>query len=286
MRTTNTSLRSSELVCLKNQNWLDKQRIAGRVVANTLLLLEEHIKNKTQLSLIELNELAERYIYSQACTPTFKNYGGSDVKKAFPAGVCISVNNQLVHGVPTEYKLKDGDKVSFDLGATYESVIADSAMTLIFGTPKSEEHIKLISASEEALYRAIKSIAIGKKIGCIGHAIYKCARGHGYNVITQYGGHGISWNKAHDLPFISNKSELNEGIRAKQGLSIAIEPLLVIGNNTETKVLEDDWTVECKNLCSHHEHTLYLHDNYIEIITYRGNEKFLKSNKIYYNQEN
>src|SRR5688572_2444687 len=125
---------SNSLVRLKSDHWLNRQRVAGKVVADTLTLLEQLVKNKTTQSLLELNKIAEEYITNNNCTCTFKGF------KGFPAGVCISINKQLVHGIPTDYKLQDGDVVSFDLGATFEGAIADSALTCIYGTPKSDLH--------------------------------------------------------------------------------------------------------------------------------------------------
>src|ERR1700733_12789337 len=150
---TNNSV--SDFVILQDQKWLDRQRIAGRVVANTLTLLENAVKENTTKSLIELNAMAEEYIENNGCSATFKNY------KGFPAGVCISINRQLVHGIPTDYKLQDGDKISFDLGATYEGAIADSAITLIYGEPKSKKHAALAADTQQALYTGIKAISIG-----------------------------------------------------------------------------------------------------------------------------
>lgn len=249
---------------LKNQDWLNKQRVAGKVVAKTLNLLLDQVNNKTNLTLIELNELAEKFIYNNNCTPTFKNY------KGFPAGVCISVNKQLVHGIPTDYKLQDGDVVSFDLGATYEGAIADSAVTCIFGEPKSKEHVKLIQTTEEALVNAINLIKIGNQLGCIGDVIFKHAKRNNFSVVTQYGGHGLDWNEPHASPFVCNKSELNEGIHIQPGLTLAIEPLFVIGNSSKTNISKDGWTVYADNICCHFEHTIFIHENYVEIITDRN----------------
>lgn len=253
----------NSVIHLKGDDWLSKQRVAGKVVANTLKFLESEVLNKTDKSLLELNVMAEDIIYSSGCTPTFKNY------KGFPAGVCISVNKQLVHGIPTNYILQSGDVVSFDLGATYEGAIADSALTCIYGEPKSLEHVKLIKATEESLMRGIAAIEIGNRLGCIGNAIAKCAKSYGYNVIYKYGGHGLTWNNPHCAPFVSNKSELNEGIRIKPGLTIAVEPMLV-ENDINTYVDKDGWTVWCKGgMSAHFEHTLYIHENNVEIITKR-----------------
>lgn len=263
-------------ITLKNNDWLEKQRVAGKVVAATLLLLENEIKNKTKCSLLQLNKIAEEYILSQDCDLTFKGY------KGFPAGVCISVNKQLVHGIPTNYYLQDGDVISFDLGATYKGAIADSALTCIYGNSKSEQHNILIKTTQESLAKGIESINISKRLGCIGHAIYKHTKKYGFGLITKYGGHGLEWNSPHASPFVENKSELESGIRIQPGLSIAIEPMLVIGS-PETWTSPDGWTVLTNNIGAHAEHTIFIHEDHVEVITWRENEEYLKSNKILFN---
>lgn len=251
---------------LKNQDWLDKQRVAGKVVAGSLSLLENFIKNKTALNAKQLNNLAEEYIQDNHCSPTFKGY------KGFPAGVCISINKELVHGIPKEYYFQEGDVISFDLGATYKSAIADSALTCIYGEPKSKQHVELIKATEEALMEAIKSIKVGNHLGCIGYTIHNYLKKN-YSVITQYGGHGIGTAEdgtgmPHMPPFVSNKSDLNEGIRIQPGLVIAIEPMAVIGGK-ETYVDKDGWTIWGSGISAHFEHSIFVHDDYVEIVTAR-----------------
>jgi len=254
------------IINLKNDDWLHKQRVAGKVVAKTLTFLKNEVANKTTSTMLDLNALAEEIIISSGCTPTFKNY------KGFPSGVCISINKQLVHGIPTDYKLQEGDVVSFDLGATYQGAIADSAITCIYGEPKSLDHVRLIEATEESLMKGIESIKVGNRLGCIGSAISKCAKYHGFGLVSNYGGHGLDWDVPHAAPFVANKSEINEGIRIAAGLSIAIEPMLTIGSPT-TKVLDDGWTVVTDNIGSHFEHSVYVHEDYVEIITDRTQYK-------------
>lgn len=268
---------SNEICELKDQNWLDRQRVAGKIVAATLCLLEQEVKNKTELSLIELNNIAEKFILENNCEITFKRY------KGFPAGVCISVNKQLVHGIPTNYHLQDGDVVSFDLGATFEGAIADSALTCIYGTPKSERHISLLKTTEESLAKGIMAVKVGKRLGCIGNAIFKHTKGYGFGLITKYGGHGLNWNQPHAPPFVENKSELDQGIRIQPGLAIAIEPMLVMGD-TYTYVDKDGWTVWGSDISAHQEHSIFVHKDCVEILTWRENESYLKSNKIYFNE--
>jgi methionyl aminopeptidase len=257
-----TSFNAQALIQLKNQDWLKKQRVAGKIAARALLALEGLVKDKSSHSLLELNKFAEDFIESQGGILTFKNY------KGFPSGVCISVNKQLVHGIPNDYKLVDGDLVSFDLGVTIDGAIADTAVTCIFGEPKSERHLKLIKATEDALMKGIAAIKVGNRIGCIGQAIYAHAKSEGFGVINNYGGHGLDWNVPHAAPFIMNKSNSEEGVRVQPGLTIAIEPMFVLGS-TNTKVLPDGWTVVTDDISAHVEHTVFVHSDHVEVITDR-----------------
>jgi methionyl aminopeptidase len=258
------SFRTNGFFQLQDNDWLLKQRRAGKIAAQTLNHLEKLVKNRTNLSMSELDKLAEAMIVSAGGIPTFKNY------KGFPATVCISVNDQLVHGIPSSYVLKDGDIVTFDLGVTCDGAIADSAITCIFGTPKSDHHVKLVSATYEALDKGIAAIAVDKKLGVIGNAIYKSAKGNGFSVITKYGGHGLSWNAPHAPPFVNNRSEIDDGFRIQPGLVLAIEPMLVDGT-TNTRTLSDGWTVVADGLCAHVEHSVFVHNDRVEVITDRTN---------------
>lgn len=262
MRFGKNPFSDNSLVKLKNQDWLDKQRIAGKIAAKTLLKLKGFVESRTFHSTNTLSQIAEEYILKAGGTPTFKGY------KGFPAAVCISVNKQLVHGIPDDTVLDHGDVVSFDLGVTYEGAIADTAITCIFGEPKSDKHVQLVKATEEALMKGIEAVAVGKRIGAIGNAIYKFARGKGYGVINQYGGHGLEWNIPHAAPFVPNKADLEEGVRIQPGLAIAIEPMLVPGS-TVTRVLSDGWTVVTDDIGAHFEHSIFVHEDHVEIITDR-----------------
>lgn len=260
----NINSNNPSFIDLKDDNWLKKQRIAGLIAGQTISLLENLVKTKTVKSLLELDKIAEEYIINNGCSPTFKGYLG------FPNTCCISINSQLVHGIPTDYKLKDGDVVSFDLGATFEGTIGDTAITCIYGEAKKQDHIKMIETSKLCLTNAINSIKIGNNLGCIGNAIYKTARNAGFNVIENYGGHGITWDTPHAQPFVSNKSSSLEGIIIQPGLTIAIEPLLVPFNcPKKTKVGTDGWTVYTEDVSSHMEHTVFIHESHVEIITKR-----------------
>jgi methionyl aminopeptidase len=260
----------SNFIILQDNTWLEQQRIAGRVVAGALQLLENAVKEKTTMTMLELNNMAEQYIEKNDCSCTFKNY------KGFPCGVCISVNTVLVHGIPNEYRLQEGDKVSFDLGATYNGAIADSALTCFYGEAK-EAHTALSEDTKQSLYASIKSISIGKKIGSIGDVIYKTLKDK-YDVVVNYGGHGLSRTAdgigiPHAQPFIPNRSSINDGVRAQIGMTIAIEPQATIrSGNFYTKTADDGWSVMTPKIGSHWEHSMFLHSDHIEIITHREGE--------------
>lgn len=253
----------NSLVRLKDKNWLEKQRVAGRIAAETLLLLKGFVEGRTFHSFIALNEVAEHYITKNGGIPTFKGY------KGFPAGVCISLNKEVVHGIPKDHVMDDGDIVSFDLGVTYQGAIADTAITCIFGKPHHERHAKMVQATEEALMKGIEAIEVGKRLGVIGAAISKHAKATGFNVINNYGGHGLDWDVPHAAPFVENKSTPDKGIRIQPGLAIAIEPMFVLGSTTTT-TLDDGWTVVTPDLSAHFEHSVFVHEDHVEIITDRS----------------
>jgi methionyl aminopeptidase len=257
------------LIKLKDQPFLERQRVAGKVAAGALSLLEKAVQDKTSLSLLDLDNLAAEYIKDHKCSATFLGYHG------FPNSVCISVNRQLVHGIPANYYLQKGDVVSFDLGATFEGAIGDTALTCIYGEAK-KEHIKLIKTTKECLSAAINLIDKAVKnseeirVGSIGECIYKKARDEGFAVYTQYGGHGLEDETPHALPFVANRAIKEEGIRLRAGMTIAIEPLLIpVIYSTDTTVSEDGWTVIGKDICAHEEHTIFIHEDRVEVITAR-----------------
>lgn len=260
-------LAESSLIKLKDDGVLEHYRIAGKVAAGALSLLEQEVYNRTSLSLLELDKLAHDYILDNGCEITFLDYHG------FPNSICVSINKQLVHGVATNYHFQEGDMVSFDLGATFKGAIGDTALTCIYGEPKSQEQIKIIRATKEALMKGIAAIKMGKRLGSIGEAIWKSARGNGFNIIEQYGGHGICSKDGvgipHALPFVANRAVSNEGVHFQPGMVLAVEPMLTDGS-TKTWVDSDSWTVHCEaKLSSHEEHTIFIHEDHVEILTAR-----------------
>lgn len=251
----------SGYVVLHNQDWYEKQKIAGKVAHDTLQLLLKEVENKTQLTTLELSKLAEEFIIKNGCSPTFKHY------KGFPEAVCISVNNCLVHGIPTNYQLQEGDIIKFDLGATFENVIADTAVTCIYGQAKNSNHLKMIEVCKAALMNAIGSLKLGERIGSIGYAIYKTAKNAGFNVIDEYGGHSIS-EVPHAFLFVPNKTDKDSGVRLQNGMTLAIEPLIVPYTcSTKTIVGKDNWSVYTQDINAHFEHTIICWNGQVELIT-------------------
>lgn len=266
MRYQKNNFSENSLIVLKDDLWLKRQKHAGRCVANILKNSGDLINSNTpNLSLKDLEQLTYLYTKTLDCTPTFLNY------KGFPGAACISVNKQLVHGIPTDYILQDGDVVSVDVGATFEGAIADAARTWIYGTPKSSEHVRLLKTCREALNNAIKAVKVGERLGIIGYTIHNTVKNSGFSSVINYGGHHLSYEIPHAEVFIANKSDKNSGNRMQNGEAMAIEPMFVIGPST-TKTLSDGWTVETEGIGCHFENSITLFNNEVHIITEITNE--------------
>ncbi len=257
----NTAFSEVQLITLKGDDWFEKQKVAGKTVADCLKAVKVLVEQETpNLSLKDLEAECEKIIENANCTPTFKGY------KGFPGAVCTSVNKQLVHGIPTDYVLEPGDVVTVDVGATFDGAIGDAAVSCIYGQPKCREHTKLLETCQGALHAAIDAIAIGKQLGCIGDAIYRHARHSGFHLILNYGGHGLDFDDPHTQPFVANKAKREEGIRIQPGLAIAIEPMLSLNSN-KTKTLNDQWTVKTRGISAHFEHSVFVGEDKVHIMT-------------------
>ncbi len=239
-----------QIIALKNDEWLYNQKRAGRAVHNVLYNFKDALLKKSVSTLLDLERKAENVLRMHCCTATFKGYQG------FPGSVCLSVNNVLVHGIPSSYKLQEGDVVTMDVGATFNGAIADAAYTEVFGGAQEQAHKDLLSHTYKALQIAQEKVVVGNRLGTIGHAIFEYGSKNGYGVITNYGGHGLDTNKPHAPPFVANKMDKNLGIRMQPGLAIAIEPMFVMGQDTSTVVGDDGWSVSTKTIGAHFEHSI------------------------------
>ncbi len=243
-------MQASQLVILKDDEWIKEQKVAGscvKAIHDELVEMTTHTTSYSGFQYeIKANEIFKKY----HCEATFHQY------KGFPSTICLSINKELVHGIPSEKFIIEGDVVSFDLGATFKNGIADAAVTVIKGKAKDIRHEEIIKVCKEALVNAISSIKVGEPIGSIGYAIDRTVKKTPYGLVTHYGGHGINAGRVHAEPFIHNKSKKTDGVRVQRGLSIAIEPMVTLGRDTDTKVMSDGWTVMTKDIGCHFEHSV------------------------------
>jgi methionyl aminopeptidase len=243
---------NGELISLKDNDWLKRQLIAGKVLSSIHREIFGLMKGTaTNLYLSDLDAIAKNTILQSNCTPTFYKY------KGFPSTICTSLNKELVHGFSNrKIRLEQGDVLKVDIGVTFEGAIADCAFTYIYGKVKSQDHIKLLISCQDSLNSSISLLKPGVKIGVIGNSIFKKGSDDGFGVITDYGGHGLDYNTLHTTPFIPNKSREDECIIVQPGLAIAIEPMFVLGKNTRTRVMADKWTVMTADIGAHFEHSV------------------------------
>ncbi|GAA4873421.1 type I methionyl aminopeptidase [Paenibacillus vulneris] len=246
------------MIICKSAAELELMREAGRIVADTHLLLQKAIQ--PDITTKELDQIAEEYIRSQGATPSFKGYNG------FSGSICASVNDELVHGIPSGRKLKDGDIISIDIGANYKGYHGDSAWTYGVGNI-SDTAKKLLEVTERSLYAGLAEAKPDARLYTISHAIQKCVENEGFSIVREYVGHGVG-RELHEEPQIPNYGLPDRGPRLKPGMVLAIEPMVNVGERY-VKTLEDNWTVVTVDgtLCAHFEHTIAITPDGYEILT-------------------
>lgn len=242
----------------KSKKEIEKMRAAGQLVGSVLRALRGMVA--PGITTIEIDRAAEKMIKDAGALPTFKGYHG------FPFSICASVNEQVVHGFPSNYKLKEGDLFSIDCGVTLEGFVGDTATTVPVGTVR-EDWQKLIQVTEECLERAILQCRPGKRLGDIGWAVQELAESHGYSVVRDYVGHGIG-RQMHEDPQIPNYGKPGQGPKVKAGYVFAVEPMVNMGSH-HTKVLSDGWTVVTLDgqPSAHSEHTIAITEDGPEVLT-------------------
>jgi methionyl aminopeptidase len=242
----------------KSKRELDKMRASGRLVGQVLAHLRTLVE--PGITTMDVDRAAEKMIRDAGALPTFKGYNG------FPYSICASVNEQIVHGFPSNYKLKDGDIFSIDVGVTLEGFVGDTATTVPVGKV-SEDRLKLIRVTQECLDRAIEQCRPGKHLGDIGWAVQEHAEANGYSVVRDYVGHGIG-RRMHEDPQIPNYGRPGLGPKIKSGYVFAVEPMVNLGTH-HTKVLADNWTVITVDgqPSAHVEHTIAITDDGPEVLT-------------------
>jgi len=246
---------------IKTEVEIKKMQEAGRV--NALVLDEIKSMIKPGITTKELDTAAETIIRDHGGMPTFKGYPGP---YPYPATLTISINEELVHGIPSGRELEEGDIVSVDCGTTLDGYIGDSAFTHGVGEI-GKEKIRLIQVTEESLYKGIEHMRPGKHIGDVSAAIQDHVESHGYHVPRKYTGHGVG-QKMHEPPQVPNFGVPGKGMLLQEGMTIAIEPMVLVGT-PKTKVLSDQWTVISadRSLTAHYEHTVAVTANSPLILT-------------------
>lgn len=235
------------MIYLKNQQEIEKIRKSSEIVALGLEKIKRCIS--PGVTLLELDRVAEDHALSSGAKPAFKGY------HSYPASLCTSVNDVVVHGIPDSYKLKEGDIVGIDYGVFFDGFYGDSAMTVAVGSI-SDVAQKLISVTRDSLFKGIEVAHPGNRIGDIGYAVQQYAESFGFSIVRNFVGHGIG-KKLHEDPQIPNYGSRGKGLKLEVGMVLAIEPMVNAGHY-DTTVLEDGWTAVTRDhsLSAHYEHTI------------------------------
>jgi len=246
------------MIVLKSADEIDKIRRASRIVAEVLRELSDLIR--AGVTTRELDRIAEEKILARRARPAFKGYRG------YTATLCTSVNEEVVHGIPSDRRLKEGDIVGVDCGVIVDGFYGDAAVTFPVGLidPESE---KLLKVTEEAMALGIGQMRLGNRMGDLSHAVQSHAEGHGYTVVRDFVGHGIG-RELHEEPQVPNFGRPGTGIRLSAGMVLAIEPMVNLGTH-EVRVLEDGWTAVTRDgrRSAHFEHTVALTEQGPEVLS-------------------
>jgi len=248
------------VITIKSDEEVKIMREAGRVVGQTLQLLAEAVK--PGLVVKELDKMVRKEYARRGVIPTFLGYA----EPPYPATVCVSVNEDLVHGIPGDRVIKEGDVVSIDLGATYKGFVGDSAVTIGVGEITLEAQ-RLIDVTRESLLRGIKAARAGVRLGVVSNTIGEYIESEGFGVVREYVGHGVG-RQMHEEPQVPNYGPPDRGPVLRKGMVLALEPMVTVGD-WRTKKQSDGWTVSTLDgsLCAHFEHTIAITDGEAEVLT-------------------
>ncbi len=246
------------MVSLKTVSEIQKMQKACRIAGGALNLAGRSIK--PGMTTKEIDDIITRYIVSKGAKPSFLGYGG------FPASACISINDEVIHGIPGSRKVKEGDIVSIDVGAYYDGYHGDNAATFAVGEV-SPEAKQLMEVTKQCLYRAIEVAKPGARIGDIAYAVQSYAESFGYGVVKKYVGHGVGRN-LHESPEVPNFGKEGRGVRLLPGMTLAIEPMINL-EGEDVKVLSDGWTVKTVSgsVSAHFEHTIAITNDGCVVLT-------------------
>jgi methionyl aminopeptidase len=252
---------------IKTASEIEKMRVAGRLAADVLQMIGPFVKKGVTTE--ELNQICHDYIVDvQQAIPAPLNYG----RPPFPKSICTSVNHVICHGIPSDKNLKDGDIVNIDVTVIKDGYHGDTSKMFVVGKPSILAE-RLIRVTQESLYKAIKLVKPGIRLGDIGHVIQQYAESHNYTIVREYCGHGIGAN-FHEDPQVVHYGKPNTGEVLEEGMCFTIEPMINAGQR-QSKVLPDKWTVVTKDrsLSAQWEHTLLVTKDGVEILTLRDDEQ-------------
>jgi methionyl aminopeptidase len=252
------------MVVLRSKKEIEGLRRAGDLVARALILVRPHVRAGVRLG--ELDDAVEQFIRSEGGEPTYKGYQPSPSVPPFPSTICTAVNEEIVHGIPGSRKLRDGDIVGIDIGATLGGWVGDTCYTYPVGDVSPQAR-KLLDVARECLEAGIAGVAPGKRFGDVGAAIQELAEYHGYGVVRELGGHGVG-HELHEEPHINHFGRRGRGMRFREGMTFTIEPMINEGT-PEIRYLEDGWTVVTadQSLSAQYEHTIAVTSTGCEILT-------------------
>ena len=245
---------------VKNKIEIENMRESGKILGHVLNHLSTRIFDG--MSTKDIAEIAKNELRPSGGLPTFLGYYG------FPEVICISVNDEIVHGIPKRNKIiRKGDIVSLDFGVTFNDMITDSAISVIVGSPKNKKHSELVKNTEKSLLKGISAVTDGVKVGDISYSVQKILDNYGYGIIRDLVGHGVGHN-LHEEPNIPNYGHQNAGPILKSGMTIAIEPIATLGGYRVVQD-EDGWTIRTADgsMAAHFEHTVLIKDDGYEILT-------------------
>jgi methionyl aminopeptidase len=251
------------MISLKSLEEIELIRESSRIVADVLKLVGAQVR--PGITTLELDKAAEDYIRSMGGEPAFKGYGW-DKSNLFPATLCLSIDEEVVHGIPSKRVLKDGELLSIDVGAKKNGFFGDGAWSFAVGEV-SEEKLRLMRVTEESLLKGIEQAVVGKRVHDISNAVQQYVEDHGFSVVRDLVGHGVG-RKLHEEPSVPNYGEAGTGPVLKEGMTLAIEPMVNVGT-WRVKVASDGWTVLTADgrPSAHFEHTIAIKNGKAEILT-------------------
>ena len=255
------------MVELKTDTSIDAMYEAGQVVGRALTAVRKAAD--VGVSLLELDEVARGVLRGAGASSPFLGYRPSFAPVPFPTVICASVNDAIVHGIPTGYRLRDGDLVSIDCGAELGGWVGDSATSFVVGEPRPAD-VRLIETAERALAAAVEAAVVGNRIGDIAYAIGSVCRAAGYGIPDGFGGHGIG-RRMHEDPGVPNEGRPRRGLPLRHGMALAIEPMLIAGGRDDYHAAADGWTLRTNDgsRAAHVEHTVAITDTGPRILTAR-----------------